>query len=100
MAETLGQRLMERLSITQAMLDDNERLRAEIARLREAICRLADQDATLSVCNGNVTVTMDAAITAEEREAVQWCLSLPMLDRDAVRMMPLRKLLERLGGAT
>lgn len=31
---TAGERLVERLSITQAMLDDNERLRAEIARLR------------------------------------------------------------------
>ena len=35
-------------------------------------------------------------LTAAEREAIEWCLSLPMLDRDAVRMMPLRKLLERL----
>jgi hypothetical protein len=34
---------------------------AEIARLKEAIRRLADQDATLSVCDGNVTVTMHAA---------------------------------------
>ena len=38
--------------------------------LREAIRRLADQDATLSVCDGNVTVTMDATLTDEEREAV------------------------------
>ena len=69
---------------------------AEIERLRDAIRRLADQDATLSVCDGNVTVTVDATLTAEEREAIEWCLSLPMLDRDAVRMMPLRSLLERL----
>jgi len=139
---------------------------AEIDRLREAIRRLADQDATLSVCEGNVTVTMDEAIseaeidalefvveegrtasvddygilrswlirlrpewenqsyeesdekrtnttmsrdatpgegsvqgkgtlTDEEQAAIEWCLSLPMLDRDAVRMMPLRSLLER-----
>lgn len=33
---------------------------AEIERLREAIRRLADQDATLSVCDGAVTVQMDA----------------------------------------
>jgi len=106
---TVGQRLVERLSITQAMLDDNEKLRAEIerlqrsvtswrlesevhreraraavveiARLSEAIRRLAEQDATLA---------------ADEREAIDWCLSLPMLDRDAVRMMPLRSLLARL----
>jgi len=78
--ETLGQRLVERLSITQEMLDDNEKLRAEIDQLREAIRRLADQDATLSVQDGNVTVTLDATltappaaiqITAEEREAIE-----------------------------
>jgi len=44
--------------------------RAEIERLREAIRRLADQDATLSVCDGSVTVTMDATLTDEEREAI------------------------------
>jgi hypothetical protein len=44
---------------------------AEIDRLREAIRRLAEQDATLSVCNGNVTVTMDATLTDEEREAIE-----------------------------
>lgn len=43
---------------------------AEIAALKEAIRRLAEQDATLSVQGGNVTVTMDATLTAEEREAV------------------------------
>lgn len=59
----------------------------EIERLRLAIRRLADQDATLSICNGNVTVTIDATpdthatpsegsvqdrctLTAEEREAI------------------------------
>jgi len=35
-------------------------------------------------------------LTDAEREAIEWCLSLPMLDRDVVRMMPLRSLLERL----
>ena len=43
----------------------------EIDRLRLAIRRLADQDATLSVCEGGVTVTMDATLTNEEREALQ-----------------------------
>jgi len=33
---------------------------AEIERLREAIRRLADQDATLSVCEGNVIVQIDS----------------------------------------
>jgi hypothetical protein len=35
-------------------------------------------------------------LTDEEREAIEWCLSLPVLDRDIVRMIPLRSLLERL----
>ena len=43
----------------------------EIGRLRVAIHSLAEQDATLSVCDGNVTVTMDATLTDEEREAVE-----------------------------
>jgi hypothetical protein len=37
-----------------------DELAAENERLRKAIRRLADQDATLSVCDGNVTVQMDA----------------------------------------
>jgi hypothetical protein len=44
---------------------------AEIASLRLAIRRLAEQDATLSVREGSVTVTMDATLTDEEREAVE-----------------------------
>ncbi len=37
----------------------------EIDRLRDAIRRLAEQDATLSVVGGNVTVTVDATLTDE-----------------------------------
>jgi hypothetical protein len=90
---TVGERLVERLSITQAMLDDNEKLRAEIATLREAIRRLADQDATLSVQNGNATVTLDATLTDEERAAIELSIS-KRLDMDAI--YTLRNLLERL----
>jgi hypothetical protein len=43
----------------------------EIENLREAIRRLAEQDATLSVCDGNVTVDLDGTLTDEEREAVE-----------------------------
>jgi hypothetical protein len=46
-------------------------LLAENDRLGEAIRRLADQDATLSVCNGNVTVTMDATLTRYERHCIE-----------------------------
>jgi len=54
-----------------------ERLQAEIELLREAIRRLAEQDATLSLlCKRDgsqvVTVTMDATFTREEREAIDW----------------------------
>jgi len=48
-----------------------ERKNAEIAHLKEVIQRLAKQDATLSVCDGNVTVTLDATLTDEEREAIE-----------------------------
>jgi hypothetical protein len=46
-------------------------LRAENERLKEAIRRLAEQDATLSVCDGNVTVTMEGTLTDEERRAIR-----------------------------
>jgi hypothetical protein len=46
------------------------RLQRDAARL--AITRLAEQDATLSVQGGNVTVTMDATFTDEERAALRW----------------------------
>ena len=49
---------------------DPDLLAAEVRRLRAAIAALADQDATLSVCEGVVTVTMDATLTDEERDAV------------------------------
>jgi hypothetical protein len=48
---------------------------AEIERLREAIRRLAEQDATLSVCNGNVTVTMDDTLDDAERKAIEWSIN-------------------------
>ena len=81
---------------------------AEIARLREAIRRLADQDATLSVCEGNVTVTVDATLTDAEREAVEraanWMVQLAK-DRGEIHSAgyfvddaaTLRGLLERMG---
>lgn len=48
-----------------------DELEFEVLRLQEAIRRLAEQDATLSVCEGNVTVTMDATLTDMEREALE-----------------------------
>ena len=48
-----------------------EILKLRVAELEQAIRRLAEQDATLSVCDGSVTVTMDATLTDAEREAVE-----------------------------
>ena len=45
-------------------------LRARLHEHRLAIRRLAEQDATLSVCDGAVTVQMDATLTDAEREAI------------------------------
>ena len=73
---------------------------AEIERLREAIRRLAEQDATLSVQGGSVTVTMDATLTDAEREAV--CMAMTMYefndndDQCAGIAATLRNLLERM----
>lgn len=68
---TVGERLVERLSITQSMLDDNGKLRAEIARLR---------------------------LSSAEREAIVYAMSSLLifdpLDSDAQNT--LRSLLERL----
>lgn len=72
--------------------------RAEIERLREAIRRLAEQDATLSVCDGNVTVTMDATLTDVEREAVEWARCMAKIHYLENAAATLRGLLERLGG--
>ena len=51
-----------------------DKLKSEIALLQEAIRRLAEQDATLSVVGGNVIVEIDAALTDAEREAIAFML--------------------------
>jgi hypothetical protein len=74
----------------------------EIARLREAIRRLADQDATLSVQGGDVTVTMDATLTDAERWAIHDAVKavskeLDLMDgEESSTTATLRNLLERL----
>ena len=67
---TMAPHQRERLTAQQLELAANE-----IERLRLAIRRLAEQDATLSVCNGNVTVEMDATLTGEERQAIQTAMN-------------------------
>jgi len=80
-----------------------EILRLRVAELEEAICRLAEQDATLSLlCKRDgsqvVTVTMDATLTDAEREALEWLTAgeSPFADEES-RLRVLRGLLERLG---
>jgi hypothetical protein len=78
----------------------------EIERLRRVILRLADQDATLSSCNGAVTVTVDATLTPEERDAIEramggyiaWMEDNVVLDTPEVQavLYRLRGILERL----
>ena len=75
---------------------DPDLLAAEVRRLRAAIAALADQDATLSVCEGNVTVTMDATLTFEEREAIASCIADDEAATAYARADTLRGLLERL----
>jgi hypothetical protein len=76
----------------------------EIERLRLAIRRLAEQDATLSICGGSVIVEMDATLTDAERDAIE--RSIDAFDgiedvsddrgaRDASARCSLRGLLER-----
>jgi hypothetical protein len=73
---SLANRSRERKRKIAGWCEENARLRAEITSLREAIRRLADQDATLSVQGGNVTVDIDAALTDAEREAVDTAIDL------------------------
>ena len=69
-----------------------------LEEMRLAIRRLAEQDATLSVCDGNVTVTMDATLTDAELEAVRFFSlidgphNVPVANK---RAATLRGLLER-----
>ena len=67
---------------------------AEIELLRTAIRLLTDQDATLSVRNGSVTVTMDGTLTDGERKAIEWYAGC---GKDGLFRDTLRGLLERLG---
>jgi len=89
--DTVFKTLVERISLTQSLLDENE-------RLREAIRRLAEQDATLSVCDGNVTVTLDATLTDAERETIAQTIdaAIGMASAEPWTISTLRSLLERM----
>jgi GH24 family phage-related lysozyme (muramidase) len=80
------------------------RLADEVERLREVIRRIAGQDCTVSICRGNVTVTLDATLTEEEREALnnaaRWLVAIQSADdpRAGECAATLRGLLQRHGG--
>ena len=66
------------------------KLTREVEQLRLAIRRLADQDATLSICDGNVTVTMDATPdthTTPTEGSVQPRCTLTDAEREAIENM-------------
>ena len=68
-------------SVTQCRAVDRSALLAaaadEIERLRLALRRLADQNATFSIIGGNLIVDVEPALTTAEREAIgvaaKWC---------------------------
>ena len=60
----------------------------EIYMMREAICRLADQDATLSVCNGNVTIDCSTEIKLELTDEQRAVLAAA-IERDKKRAVML-----------
>lgn len=65
----------------------SEQAADEIARLRLAICRLAEQDATLSVQGGHILVTMDGTLADAERAAVDRArIALRDMDHNAMTM--------------
>ena len=69
-------------------------------RLRLAIRRLAEQDATLSVCDGNVTVTMDATLTDAEREAIATAARIAGAVGESDIKATLKSFLKRLSSST
>jgi len=81
-----------------------EILKLRVAELEQAIRRLAEQDATLSVVGGNVIVEMDTTLTDAEREAVEAAIGVLGCDDGTLAdcsdiVAPLRGLLERTGAA-
>lgn len=90
-----------RIDIDNIVLPEPEAvilLRSEVRRLRAAITALAAEDATLSICDGNVTVDMDASLTDAERWAIESCIADDEAATAHERADTLRGLLERTGG--
>lgn len=72
-------------------------LHDRVTELEDAIRRLADQDATLSVIDGAVHIDMDFTLTDEEREAVEFFARLDIgANCNERHAATLRGLLERM----
>jgi len=87
--EDLAERLGSAVKAQNAMADALRNAADEIERLQNELYAKSDG-------KHGVADTNRATLTDAEREAIEWCLSLPILHCDVVRMMPLRSLLERL----
>jgi hypothetical protein len=69
----------------------------EIERLRLALARIADQDATFAVVGGNIIVDVEATLTDAERDAIEFAIRKSTRLRDGGKTgATLRALLERL----
>lgn len=73
-----------------------EQAAEEIENLRKAIRRLAEQDATLSVCGGNVTVDLDGTLTDEELWAVGTAMISYAANKDDEECVKIRFILRDL----
>jgi hypothetical protein len=87
--EDLAERLGSAVKAQNAMADALRNAADYIERLQNEMYAKSDG-------KHGVTDMDRATLTDAEREAIEWCLSLPILHCDVVRMMPLRSLLERL----
>lgn len=94
--EDLAVRLESAVKAQNAMADALRSAADEIERLRNGA--VAGCETVCPHVRGTVTqhCSLNFTLTDAEREAIEWCLSLPILHCDVVRMMPLRSLLERL----
>jgi len=108
---TLGARLTDaERDATEKWIEFRPRRgQGDMSSQRDAIRRIAGQDATASVCEGNVTVTLDAGLTKNQRDAVgrayEWLLQIASQRNDISAAgyilddaATLRGLLQRPGG--
>lgn len=73
-----------------------EQAAEEIEKLRKAIRRLAEQDATLSVCDENVTVDLDGTLTDKELWAVGTAMISYAANKDDEECVKIRFILRDL----